>query len=124
MGLGERHMVIPWKEYQTDVGGAFNPSKFDAHQWVSLIKRAGQKYVIITTKHHDGFAMFRTATTHYNVVESTPFARDLVKELVDECRRQDIACCLYYSIGDWSAAEVMDSKFTSYHDYMLAQLKE
>lgn len=124
MGLGERHMVIPWKEYQTEVGGAFNPANFNAREWVSLIKRAGQKYVIVTTKHHDGFAMFRTATTRYNVVDSTPFARDVIRELADECHRQGIAFCLYYSIGDWSAAEVMDPKFSSYHDYMFAQLKE
>jgi len=124
MGLGERRMVIPWLEYQTNVGGAFNPTHFDARQWVSLIKRAGQKYVIITTKHHDGFAMFRTTTTHYNVVEATPFGRDVIKELAAECRRQGIVCCLYYSIGDWAAAGVMDSRFASYRDYMFAQLKE
>lgn len=124
MGLGERHMVIPWKTYQTEVGGAFNPTSFDAHKWVSLIKRAGQKYIIVTTKHHDGFCMFHTATTHYNVVDSTPFGRDVIKELADECHRQGIAFCPYYSIGDWTAAEVMKPKFTSYHDYMFAQLHE
>jgi alpha-L-fucosidase len=68
--------------------------------------------------------MFHTATTHYNVVDSTPFGRDVIKELADECRRQGIVFCPYYSIGDWAAADVMDSKFTSYHDYMFAQLKE
>ena len=124
MGLGERHMVIPWKTYQTEVGGAFNPTNFDAHKWVSLIKRAGQKYIIVTTKHHDGFCMFHTATTHYNVVDSTPFGRDVIKEIADECRRQGIAFCPYYSIGDWTATEVMNPKFTSYHDYMFAQLHE
>jgi alpha-L-fucosidase len=124
MGLGERHMVIPWQEYQTEVGGTFNPTNFNARQWVSLIKRAGQKYVIVTAKHHDGFAMFHSATTPYNVVDSTPFARDVIKELSDECRRQGIVFCLYYSLGDWAAADVMDSKFASYHDYVFAQLKE
>lgn len=124
MGLGERHMVIPWQEYQAEVGGAFDPTKFNAHEWVSLIKQAGQKYVIVTAKHHDGFAMFRTATTHYNVVEQTPFARDVIKELADECHRQGIVFCVYYSIGDWTADQVMDPKFKSYHDYMFAQLKE
>jgi alpha-L-fucosidase len=124
MGLGDRHMVIPWKEYQTEVGGAFNPANFNARQWVSLIKRAGQKYVIVTAKHHDGFAMFHTATTRYNVVDSTPFARDVIKELAEECRRQGIVFCLYYSLGDWTAAEVMAPAFVSYHDYMFAQLKE
>jgi alpha-L-fucosidase len=124
MGLGERHQVIPWKTYETEVGGAFNPTNFNARQWVSLIKRAGQKYVIVTAKHHDGFCMFHTATTHYNVEEATPFARDIIKELADECRRQGIVFCPYYSIGDWTAADVMDPKFTSYRDYMFAQLKE
>jgi alpha-L-fucosidase len=124
IGLGERHMVIPWKEYDNEVGGAFNPTNFHARQWVSLIKRAGQKYVIVTTKHHDGFCMFRTATTRHNVVDSTPFARDVIKELADECRRQGIVFCPYYSIGDWCAADVMDTRFASYKDYMFAQLKE
>ena len=124
MGLGERHMVIPWQVYETNVGGAFNPANFDAHRWVSLIKRAGQKYVIVTTKHHDGFCMFHTAATRYNVVDSTPFGRDVIKELADECRRQGIVFCPYYSIGDWCAAAVMNPEFTSYKDYMFAQLKE
>ena len=124
MGLGERHMVIPWKTYETEVGGAFNPTNFDAHKWVSLIKRAGQKYLIITAKHHDGFCMFRTATTRYNVVDSTPFGRDVVKELSDECRKEGIAFCIYYSIGDWSAAQVKDPRYKTYKDYMFAQLKE
>lgn len=124
MGLGERHMVIPWKEYQTEVGGAFNPANFDARKWVSLIKRAGQKYLIVTAKHHDGFCMFRTATTPYNVVDSTPFGRDVIRELADECRRQGIVFCPYYSIGDWAAGDVMDRRFSSYRDYMFAQLKE
>ena len=124
MGLGDRHMVIPWKEYQSEVGGAFNPTNFDARKWVGLIKRAGQKYLTFTAKHHDGFCMFHTATTKYNVVDSTPFGRDVIKELADECRRQGIVFCPYYSIGDWTAAEVMDHRFTSYRDYMFAQLRE
>lgn len=124
MGLGERRMVIPWRVYQDEVGGAFNPASFNAREWVSLIKAAGQKYVIVTAKHHDGFAMFRTATTHYNVVDSTPFKRDVIKELADECHRQGIYFCIYYSLGDWAASEVMDPRFKSYHDYMFAQLKE
>ena len=124
MGLGERHMVIPWREYQTEVGGRFNPTNFDARKWVGLIKRAGQKYVIVTAKHHDGFAMFHTATTHYNVVEATPFARDPLRELADECHRQGVAFCIYYSLGDWTAADVMDPRYATYQDYLFAQLKE
>jgi alpha-L-fucosidase len=124
MGLGQREQVIPWEQYQKEVGGAFNPTNFNAKEWVSLVKKAGQKYIIVTTKHHDGFAMFHTATTRFNVVDSTPFARDVIKELADECQRQGIVFCPYYSLGDWSAADVMDRKFASYQDYMRTQLQE
>jgi alpha-L-fucosidase len=124
IGLGERRAVIPPAEYRAKVGSAFNPTHFDAAKWVGLMKMAGQKYVILTTKHHDGFCMFRTATTPYNLVESTPFARDIVKELSDECRKQGLVFCVYYSIGDWCAADVQKPGFASYREYMQAQLKE
>src|ERR1022692_4091424 len=106
IGLGQRKVVIPADQYRKDVGGMFNPTNFNAHKWVSAIKQAGQKYLIVTTKHHDGFCMFRTATTSYNVVEATPFARDIIRELADECKKQGIEFCPYYSIGDWCAADV------------------
>ncbi|SPE61013.1 putative Alpha-L-fucosidase [Verrucomicrobia bacterium] len=124
MGLGQRKQVIPGEQYKKEVGGAFNPAKFDAHKWVSLIKKAGQKYLIVTAKHHDGFSMFRTATTPYNLADATPFARDVIKELADECKKQGIVFCPYYSIGDWAAADVMNPKFTNYTEYMHAQLRE
>lgn len=124
IGLGQRKEVIPAEQYRREVGGAFNPTNFNAAEWVRLIKEAGQKYLIVTTKHHDGFCMFQTATTHYNAVEATPFARDIIKELAVECEKQGIAFCPYYSIGDWCAAEVRDPKFRGYQEYMFAQLKE
>ena len=125
IGLGQRRAMIPWEQYKTEVGGSFNPTNFDAKRWVSLIKKAGQKYLIVTTKHHDGFAMFHTATTSYNVVDSTPFARDVIKELSEECNRQGIVFCPYYSLGDWCAADVMNPQFGgNYTNYMFAQLKE
>jgi len=124
MGLGQRRQVIPWEQYKKEAGGAFNPTNFNAEEWVSLIKKAGQKYLIVTAKHHDGFCMFHTATTSYNVVDSTPFARDVIKELAQECKKQGIVFCPYYSLGDWAAADVMDPKLTSYTDYMHAQLQE
>ena len=124
MGLGERKSAISSDEYRREVGGAFNPTNFNAQEWVSLLKRAGHKYVIVTTKHHDGFCMFKTATTSYNVAESTPFGRDVIRELADECRRQGLEFCPYYSIGDWCAAGVQNPGFGSYRDYMFAQLKE
>lgn len=124
IGLGDRKAVIPAAQYRKEVAGAFNPTNFNAQQWVSAIKRAGQKYVIVTTKHHDGFCMFRTKTTRYNVVEATPFGRDVIKELADECKRQGIEFCPYYSIGDWCAKDVQGPEFKSYQDYMFAQLRE
>lgn len=124
MGLGDRRQVIPWRTYRDKVGGGFNPAKFDAARWVKLMKDAGQKYVILTAKHHDGFCMWKTATTPYNVVEATPFGRDVVKELSEECRRQGLVFCVYYSIGDWTAKDVMNPGFGSYTPYMHAQLKE
>ena len=124
IGLGDHQAVIPVAQYRKEVAGAFNPTNFNARTWVHAIKRAGQKYVIVTTKHHDGFCMFRTATTSYNAVEATPFGRDVIKELADECRRQGIEFCPYYSIGDWCAKEVQGPQFKTYQDYMFAQLKE
>lgn len=124
MGLGEHHDAIPLEEYRAEAAGRFNPTNFNAREWVSLIKAAGQKYVIVTTKHHDGFCMFNTATTSNNVVDATPFGRDVIKELADECQRQGIVFCPYYSIGDWTADQVMSPKYKTYPEYMRAQLKE
>jgi len=76
-------------------------TKFDAHAWVTLAKAAGMKYITITSRHHDGFAMFATRATRYNIVDWTPFQRDPLKELADECRRQGIKIFFYYSQLDW-----------------------
>ncbi|WP_197528413.1 alpha-L-fucosidase [Aeoliella mucimassa] len=124
MGLGERRAVISPDEYLKNVASKFNPTGFDADEWVSQMKQAGMRYVIFTTKHHDGFCMFDTKTTTFDVVDSTPFGRDIVKELAEACRKQDMHLCLYYSIGDWSAKEVMDDQYANYGQYMKAQLKE
>jgi alpha-L-fucosidase len=124
MGLGARRAVVSATEYKANVATEFNPAKFDAAKWVGLMKKAGQKYVILTAKHHDGFCMFKTATTPFNVVDATPFGRDLVKEIADECRRQGLEFCIYYSIGDWTAKDVQGPGFAGYKEYMQAQLKE
>jgi alpha-L-fucosidase len=124
IGLGDRHAAIPPDVYREKVAAHFNPTKFDAKTWVSQIKKAGQKYVILTTKHHDGFCMFETDTTSHDIMEATPFKRDVVRELADECRKQGIAFCLYYSIGDWCAKQVQDPRYPDYKSYMEAQLKE
>lgn len=103
LGDGEWVMTnkdINYKEYAKLAGGFF-PAKFDARQWVSAIKAAGAKYVCFTTRHHDGFSMFDTKESDYNIVKATPFKRDVLKELADECHRQGIKLHLYYSLIDW-----------------------
>jgi alpha-L-fucosidase len=78
----------------------FNPTKFNANEWVSLAKAAGMKYIVLTTKHHDGFCLWNTRQTDYNIMNS-PFKRDVVKELSEACREQGIAFGTYYSTCDW-----------------------
>jgi alpha-L-fucosidase len=97
-----RIQKIPRAEYVSRVVSVFNPVKFDADAWVKLIKAAGMKYLIITAKHHDGFAMYPSSVTPYNIREATPFKRDPMRELADACRRNGIRFGFYYSHAfDW-----------------------
>ena len=91
-------------EYK-DLAGGFYPSKFDAAEWVSAIKKSGAKYLCITTRHHDGFSMFDTAHSDYDIIDATPFKRDIIKEIAEECKRQDITLHLYYSQLDWGRSD-------------------
>jgi alpha-L-fucosidase len=92
---------IPVKEYR-EMARGFNPVKFDAGQIARLAKAAGMKYLVVTAKHHDGFAMYRSKVSRYNIVDWTPFGRDVVKELADACRKEGIRFCVYYSHReDW-----------------------
>lgn len=84
---------------------AFYPHRFDAKSWVSAIKASGAKYICFTTRHHDSFSMWDSESSEYNIVDATPFGRDVLKELAKECRKQDIALHLYYSHADWSRDE-------------------
>ena len=84
---------------------AFYPHRFDAKSWVSAIKASGAKYICFTTRHHDSFSMWDSKSSDYNIVDATPFGRDVLKELAKECRKQDIALHLYYSHADWSRDE-------------------
>src|SRR6185436_14802980 len=79
----------------------FNPTEFNAAEWVSLAKAAGMKYITITSKHHDGFAMFGTKQNHWNIVDATPYKKDPIKMLADECRRQGVKLFFYHSHLDW-----------------------
>jgi alpha-L-fucosidase len=103
-GLGEWIMhrgKIPVAEY-AKYAEQFNPVKFNADEWVRLAKEAGQKYIVITSKHHDGFAMFCSKASAYNVCDATPFKCDPLKDLAEACRKQGIKLGFYYSQAqDW-----------------------
>ena len=106
-GLGEWIMngaKIPVDEY-AKLAGQFNPTKYNAEQWVKLAKEAGMKYMIITTKHHDGFAMFKSDASKFNIVDATPFKRDVIKELAAACKKYNMKLGFYYSQSqDWHHA--------------------
>jgi alpha-L-fucosidase len=95
------YLQIPVKEYR-EIAHKFNPVKFNALEWVRLVKATGMKYIVITAKHHDGFAMYHSSVTKYNIVDWTPFGRDPLKELADACKQEGIKFCVYYSHReDW-----------------------
>lgn len=128
---------ISAKDY-LGVANTFNPVKFNAKEIVALAKSTGMKYLVITTKHHDGFCMFDSKYTKFDIADATPFKRDPLKELSDECKKQGIVFCIYYSIPDWNhpelPAQLNTYRWSSnaqpganpsrYIDYMCDQLKE
>jgi alpha-L-fucosidase len=138
-GLGEWYMHntrMQVKDYERFVP-QFNPVRFNARQWVKVAKDAGMKYIVITSKHHDGFAMFDSQVSDYTIVKATPFKRDVMKELARECQKQGIKLCFYYSIMDWHHPDYLPRRdweketrpaagadFDRYVTYMKAQLKE
>ena len=83
------------------LASGFYPSEFDAAEWVSQIKASGAKYITITSRHHDSFSMFDTKESDYDIVDATPFKRDIIKELAEECHKQGIKLHFYYSHLDW-----------------------
>lgn len=92
---------IPVAEYE-ELAATFNPVKYDAEAWVKLAKEAGMKYIVITSKHHDGFAMFHSEASKYNIVDATPFDRDPLKELSEACEKHGLRLGFYYSQAqDW-----------------------
>ena len=103
-GIGEWIMFrtpVPVAEYE-QLAKQFNPVKFDADAWVQLAQDAGMRYMVITSKHHDGFAMYGSKVSPYNVVDATPFHRDPLKELAEACARHKIRFGFYYSQAqDW-----------------------
>ena len=127
---------LNYKEYAKLAGG-FYPSRFSAKEWVSQIKASGAEYSCFTTRHHEGFSMFKTKYSDYNVVDASPFKRDIVKELADECHRQGIDIHFYYSHIDWQREDaplgrtglgtgrpVDKQNWDSYYTFMNNQLTE
>ncbi len=117
-GIGEwimNHASIPDADYKA-LAPQFNPTAFSAHDIVAVAKSAGMKYIVITSKHHDGFAMFNSPANGFNIVAATPFHRDPIRELADECRKQGIKLGFYYSQDqDWTAPGGAAYK-TDHHD--------
>ena len=103
--LGDGEWVLHNRKLKVDeynrLPALFDPEKFDAQAWVSLAKAAGMKYITITSRHHDGFAMFDSKVSDWNIVARTPYKKDPLKMLADECHRQGIKLFFYYSQLDW-----------------------
>ena len=106
---GEHFMLyerIPLREYAR-IADEFNPTDFDARRWARDARRAGMRYVVITAKHHDGFAMYDSRCSDYNIVRRTPWGRDPMKALAEACRREGLKFGFYYSLGrDWEDPDV------------------
>ena len=97
----QSQFAIPNAEYER-LAGVFNPICFDADAWVRLAKECGMRYVVVTAKHHDGFAMYRSRADRYNVVDATPFGRDVIGEIAEACDKHGLKLGLYYSQDlDW-----------------------
>lgn len=140
LGDGEwvmNNQRIPIKTYEK-LPAFFNPIGFDPKEWVQMVKDAGMKYITITSKHHDGFAMFDSKISDYDIVDRTPYKKDVLKMLSEECQRQGIGLFFYHSQLDWHHPDYFPSgntgqgytgreergDFNKYLDYMDAQLTE
>lgn len=122
-------------EYQK-AASCFYPVLFDAEAWVKAIKDSGAKYITFTSRHHDGFSMWNTKESSYNIVEATPFKRDVVGELAEACRKEDIRLHIYYSLIDWSredypvgwtghySRDTLKPNYDHYFQFMKNQMRE
>ena len=129
--------AVPDRMEYAKAADAFYPHRFNAHEWVRAIKDAGAKYICITTRHHDGFSMWDTQQSDYNIVKATPFKRDVIKELADACHEEGIRLHFYYSHIDWMRPDYpmgrtgrecgkdsTKSDWPHYFNFMNAQLTE
>ncbi len=137
------HLNIPIAEYEA-YARQFNPVKFDAKAWVDIAKEAGMKYIVITSKHHDGFCLWDSEVTEYDIMDTSPFGRDILQELDEACKEAGITLCFYHSIMDWHHPDAqamwepnynqaawenrepnVNPNFRRYFDdYMMPQVKE
>jgi alpha-L-fucosidase len=104
LGNGEwvmQNRPVEVKEYKK-LQQFFNPMDFDARKWVKIAKDSGMKYITFTSRHHDGFSMWDTKQSDWNIMNTPHFGRDLIKELADECHKEGIKLVFYYSLIDWS----------------------
>jgi len=126
-GIGEWIMntaQIPIAEYEEYVK-QFNPQDFDADEWVRIAKNAGMRYIVITSKHHDGFCLWDSDVTEYDIIDFAPFKRDILKELSEACEKQGIRLCFYHSIMDWHHPDATGENFAKYREeYLKPQVKE
>lgn len=137
LGAGEWVMHeknIPYNSYKR-LADFFYPQAFNAKEWVQFAKRAGMKYITITSRHHDGFSMFNTKASSYNIVEATPYHKDPLMELAKECQKEGIELHFYYSLLDWGRPDYAfgspivngapaNADWGSYIKFMKAQLTE
>jgi alpha-L-fucosidase len=125
---------IPYNSYKR-LADFFYPQAFNAKEWVAFAKKAGMKYITITSRHHDGFSMFGTKASPYNIVDATPYHKDPLMELAQECQKEGIELHFYYSLLDWGrpdysfGSQIVDGKpvkgdWDSYINFMKAQLTE
>ncbi len=117
-GIGEWIMnsaKIPVEEYEK-FAGQFNPVGFRADEWVRLAKNAGMKYIVITSKHHDGFCLWDSKVTDWDIMDATPFKRDILKELAAACKKHGVKLCFYHSIMDWHHPDAQAPFYPNYND--------
>jgi alpha-L-fucosidase len=127
LGIGEwimNRLRIPVREYET-LTKQFNPTKYNPDEWVQLAQDAGMKYIVITSKHHDGFALFKSSVSKYNVVDATPYGKDIIKQLAEACAKRGMRLGFYYSQSqDWYEKDGMGNTWDYGRDTDAATGKE
>jgi len=139
LGDGEwvmNNQNISIEEYEK-LPSFFNPIEYNPREWVKTAKSAGMKYITITSRHHDGFSMFDTKANNYDIIDSSPYKRDILKMLAEECRKEGIKLFFYYSLLDWHNDDYFprgrtgndipgrnEGNWENYIDFMKIQLTE